>query len=60
VAGSTLYIPVFAKGALFEIGDGHGAQGDGEVDQTGLETGPNTADCKKGHEADLASGRNVN
>jgi acetamidase/formamidase len=38
VVGSTLYIPVFAKGALFEIGDGHGAQGDGEVDQTGLET----------------------
>lgn len=38
VAGSTLYIPVFAEGALFEIGDGHAAQGDGEVDQTGLET----------------------
>jgi acetamidase/formamidase len=38
VAGSTLYIPVFAPGALFEIGDGHGAQGDGEVDQTGVET----------------------
>src|SRR5581483_10382488 len=38
VAGSTLYIPVFAKGALFEIGDGHVAQGDGEVDQTAIET----------------------
>jgi acetamidase/formamidase len=38
VAGSTLYIPVFAPGALFEIGDGHAAQGDGEVDQTALET----------------------
>src|SRR5207247_5179395 len=38
VAGSTLYIPVFAPGALFEIGDGHGAQGDGEVDQTAIET----------------------
>jgi acetamidase/formamidase len=38
VAGSTLYIPVFVPGALFEIGDGHGAQGDGEVDQTGIET----------------------
>jgi acetamidase/formamidase len=36
--GSTLYIPVFAKGALFEIGDGHAAQGDGEVDQTAIET----------------------
>src|SRR2546421_1032512 len=37
-AGSTLYIPVFARGALFEVGDGHGAQGDGEVDQTAIET----------------------
>jgi acetamidase/formamidase len=38
IAGSTLYIPVFAAGALFEIGDGHAAQGDGEVDQTAIET----------------------
>jgi acetamidase/formamidase len=38
VAGSTLYIPVFVPGALFEIGDGHAAQGDGEVDQTAIET----------------------
>jgi acetamidase/formamidase len=38
VAGSTLYIPVFVPGALFEVGDGHAAQGDGEVDQTGIET----------------------
>jgi acetamidase/formamidase len=38
VAGSTLLIPIFAKGALFEIGDGHAAQGDGEVDQTAIET----------------------
>jgi acetamidase/formamidase len=38
VAGSTVFIPVFAKGALFEIGDGHVAQGDGEVDQTAIET----------------------
>src|SRR5689334_4386824 len=36
--GSTLFIPVFARGALFEIGDGHVAQGDGEVDQTAIET----------------------
>jgi acetamidase/formamidase len=36
--GSTLFIPVFAPGALFEIGDGHAAQGDGEVDQTAIET----------------------
>ena len=32
------YIPVFVPGALFEIGDGHAAQGDGEVDQTAIET----------------------
>ena len=38
VAGTTLYIPVHVKGALFEVGDGHAAQGDGEVDQTGIET----------------------
>jgi acetamidase/formamidase len=38
VAGSTLYIPIFVRGALFEIGDGHAAQGDGEVDQTAIET----------------------
>ena len=38
VAGSSLYIPVFVKGALFEIGDGHAAQGNGEVDITAIET----------------------
>ncbi len=38
IVGSTLWIPVFAPGALFEIGDGHAAQGDGEVDQTAIET----------------------
>ena len=38
VAGTTLFIPVFVKGALLELGDGHAVQGDGEVDQTGLET----------------------
>ena len=38
VAGTTLYIPVFVKGALLEVGDGHAAQGDGEVDQTAVET----------------------
>src|SRR3954471_6071683 len=38
VAGTTLYIPVHAAGALFEVGDGHAAQGDGEGDQTAIET----------------------
>jgi acetamidase/formamidase len=38
VAGTTLYLPVHAPGALFQVGDGHAAQGDGEVDITALET----------------------
>jgi acetamidase/formamidase len=38
VAGSSLFIPVYAKGALLEIGDGHAAQGNGEVDITAIET----------------------
>lgn len=38
VAGTTLYLPVFTKGALFSCGDGHGAQGDGEVCCTAIET----------------------
>jgi acetamidase/formamidase len=38
VAGSTLFIPVAVKGALFQAGDGHAAQGNGEVDITALET----------------------
>ena len=38
VVGTTLYIPVHVAGALFEVGDGHLAQGDGEVDQTAIET----------------------
>jgi acetamidase/formamidase len=37
-AGATLFIPVFVPGALFSVGDGHAAQGDGEVDQTAIET----------------------
>jgi acetamidase/formamidase len=38
VAGTTLYIPVHAPGALFQVGDGHAGQGNGEVDITALET----------------------
>jgi acetamidase/formamidase len=36
-AGSTLYLPVFNEGALLYAGDGHGVQGDGEVDGSALE-----------------------
>lgn len=38
VAGATLYLPVHAKGALFEVGDGHAGMGDGEVCLSALET----------------------
>jgi acetamidase/formamidase len=41
VAGTTLYLPVHAPGALLELGDGHAAQGDGEVGQTAIETSLN-------------------
>ena len=37
-AGSTIYLPVLNDGALFSTGDGHAAQGDGEVDGTAIET----------------------
>lgn len=36
--GSTLYLPVHVPEAFFMVGDGHAAQGDGEVDLTAIET----------------------
>jgi acetamidase/formamidase len=36
--GAKLYLPIECKGALFSIGDGHAAQGDGEVCGTAIET----------------------
>jgi acetamidase/formamidase len=36
--GTTVFYPVWAPGALFEAGDGHAGQGNGEVDITALET----------------------
>ncbi len=41
-AGSTLYLPVTVSGALLSVGDGHGAQGDGEVGGTAIECGMTT------------------
>ncbi len=38
VAGTTLFIPVHAAGALFEVGDGHAGMGNGEIDITAMET----------------------
>lgn len=40
-AGARLFLPVQVKGALFSLGDGHAAQGDGEVDSFGLEISMN-------------------
>ena len=36
--GVTVFFPVSVKGALFYLGDGHAAQGDGEIVGTGIET----------------------
>jgi acetamidase/formamidase len=38
VEGVTMYFPVFEKGALFMLGDGHAAQGDGEIMGAAIET----------------------
>jgi acetamidase/formamidase len=38
-SGATLFMPVYASGALFAVGDAHAAQGEGEVDLTAIETG---------------------
>jgi acetamidase/formamidase len=37
VAGSTLYLPISVDGARFSAGDGHAAQGDGELSGTAIE-----------------------
>ncbi len=37
VAGTTLYLPVLVEGGMFSTGDGHAAQGDGEVNLTAVE-----------------------
>ena len=42
VAGSTLYLPVTVPGARLCLGDGHAAQGDGEVAGTAIECGMTT------------------
>ena len=52
MAGSTLYLPVNVPGALLYLGDGHGAQGDGEVCGTAIEC-PMTTEAV----VDLAAGR---
>lgn len=44
VAGTTLYLPITVEGGLFSFGDGHAAQGDGEVGGTAIECGMDHAE----------------
>ena len=37
VAGSVLFLPIAVSGGLFSVGDGHAAQGDGEVSGVAIE-----------------------
>lgn len=53
VAGTTLYLPIPVDGALFSAGDGHAAQGDGEVCGSAIET-PVTAQVTLGLRDDLS------
>ena len=51
--GATVYLPVFAPGALLFVGDGHAAQGDGELTGNALETSMDvefTVDVIRGQE----------
>lgn len=38
IEGATIYLPVMVPGAMFYLGDGHAAQGDGELNGNALET----------------------
>lgn len=46
VAGSRLFLPVAAPGALASVGDGHAAQGDGEVGGTAIECAMDRVDVR--------------
>ena len=53
VAGTTLFLPIPVDGALLSAGDGHGAQGDGEVSGTAIETPVERAELTLGIRDDL-------
>lgn len=60
--GATVHFPVFAPGALLYLGDGHAAQGDGEITGTGIETSFDvqfTADLIKGKRIRWPRGENA-
>jgi acetamidase/formamidase len=53
-AGTTVFLPVWVEGALFSVGDAHGAQGDGEVCITAVEM-----NARITLKFDLLAGRNM-
>jgi acetamidase/formamidase len=53
IEGSTLYLPIAVPGALFSIGDGHAAQGDGEVCGQAIECPMDTVEIKLSLHEDL-------
>lgn len=55
VSGVTMYFPVYEPGALFMIGDGHAAQGDGEIDGAAIETSMDVQ-----FTVDLIKGKKIN
>jgi acetamidase/formamidase len=57
VAGSTLYLPIPVEGALLSVGDGHAAQGDGEVSGTAIECPMERVDLTLGLRDHLLAGR---
>src|SRR5579871_4497801 len=61
VAGTTLYLPVYAPGALLSIGDGHAAEGEGEVCLSAIEASlkGEIQDPPQGKISEVASCRNT-
>ncbi len=53
VQGSTLFLPVPVPGGLFSVGDGHAAQGDGEVSGTAIECPMEQVDLHFGLREDM-------
>ncbi len=46
IAGTSLFLPIAVPGGLFSVGDGHAAQGDGEVSVTAIECGMDRVQLK--------------
>ena len=62
VAGTTVYFPVYEPGALFFLGDGHAAQGCGEIVGSGIEISMEvqvTLDLRKGRSVGWPRGENA-